>query len=252
MGSTRFTDKVAFVTGAGSGIGRAAALRLAREGANVVGVDVDAAGLAATTEAASDAQGNFVGHTVDVSDRAACFAAIERCVADHGRLDVVGNVAGILHAGHFTDTSEEMYRRVMAVNIDGYFFIAQAAMPHLIESRGSLVNVASNSAIQGVAYLVAYSTSKSAVIGLTRSLAVEYVKTGVRINCIAPAGTMTGLLGSYRLPGDADADLTVRAAGFRGINEADEVAAVFAFIASDESPGIHGAIIPVDRGVTVG
>lgn len=189
---------------------------------------------------------------VDVAQRAECVAAIEQCVRAHGRLDVVGNVAGIARAEHFTATSEELYRRLMAVNVDGAFFVAQAAMPHLVESSGVLINVASNSALQGVGYLVAYSMTKAAIVAMTKSLAMEYVNAGVRINAIAPGGTATRLTETFAAPSDMDIDLAMRMAGFRGVNDPEEVAAFFAFVASDEAPGIHGAILSIDRGITTG
>lgn len=248
----RFDGKVACITGAGSGIGRATAVRLCAEGAIVVGVDIDANGLEGTAEAIADSGGTFEPVATDLSERAACFSVMEQCVHRHGRLDVLGNIAGIVRSGHFTDLNEADYRRQMAVNVDAYFFMAQAAMPHLVASSGALINIASNSGVQGVAYLVGYSTTKWAVVGMTKSLAMEYVKTGVRINCIAPAGTMTGIVRQFAVPADGDMELASRPRGFRGINQPEEVAALFAFVASGETPGIHGAVLTVDRGVTVG
>lgn len=249
--SGRFEDKVAFITGAGSGIGRAVAQRLAREGGTVVGADVDDEGLAGTAGALEGAAGTFQPVHLDVADRSACIAAVEACVSAHGGLHVLGNIAGIVHASHFTDVTEDAYRRVMAINIDGPFFLAQAAMPHLVRSAGHLINVSSNSGVHGTPYLSAYSTSKHAIVGLTRALATEYVKTGVRVNCIAPAGTNTNIARNFHMPTDVDIDLAMRMAGFRGQNQPDEVAALFAFVASDEAPGIHGAVLRVDRGLTV-
>lgn len=249
--SNRFTGKVALITGAGSGIGRAVAVRLVQEGATVVGADVDEEGLAATAASLDGAPGTFQAFHLDVSSRADCIAAVQACVATHGGLDVLGNIAGIVHSSHFTDVTEDAYRRVMAVNIDGPFFLAQAAMPHLVERAGHLINVSSNSGVHGTPYLSAYSASKHALVGLTRALATEYVKTGVRVNCIAPAGTATNITKNFRMPPDVDLDLAMRMGGFRGQNQPDEVAAVFAFVASDEAPGIHGAVLRVDRGLTV-
>lgn len=252
MTTARFVDKVAFITGAGSGIGRAVAERLADEGAVVFGADINEAGLRETGANILLGGGRFEGAVVDVSNREACFAAIAGCVAAHGGLDILGNVAGITDMANFTDITEASYRRNMAVNFDGPFFLAQAAMPHLLESNGSLINIASNSALMGSAYLSAYSAAKAAIVGLTRSLAMEYVKTGVRINCIAPGGTMTNIANNMSRPNEIDVELAMRVRGFRGVNDPAEVAALFAFVASDEAPGIHGAVLSIDRGVTIG
>jgi meso-butanediol dehydrogenase / (S,S)-butanediol dehydrogenase / diacetyl reductase len=248
----RFTEKVALVTGAGNGIGRAVCRRLAAEGATVVGIEIDEDALRAVEADIRDAGGSFEGLVADIGSRDACVEVVEHCVRAHGRLDVLGNVAGIARAEHFTDVSEDLYRRLMAVNADGPFFLSQAAMPHLLASKGSLVNVASNSAVQGVAYLVAYSMTKAAIVALTRSLAMEYAKSDVRVNAIAPGGTATRLTETFVRPADMDIDLAMRSAGFRGVNDPDEVAALFAFVASDEAPGIHGAVLSIDRGLTSG
>ncbi len=113
------------------------------------------------------------------------------------------------------------------------------------------MNIASNAGLQGVAYIVPYSMSKGAVVAFTRSLALELVKTPVRVNVIAPAGTNTNIGNSMDLPDTIDFELMARMAGYRGMNEPEEVAALFAFVASDEAPGIHGAILRIDRGLTV-
>ncbi len=247
----RFDGKVAFITGAGSGIGAAVVKRLVAEGATVVAADVDRVGLEATLAATSNLPGYVQGIELDVSSRDADFAAIAQCVSDHGRLDVLGNVAGILASGYTADVAEATYRRIMAVNVDGPFFLSQAAIPHLLKSEGSIVNIASNAGLQGVAYIVPYSMSKGAVVAFTRSLALELVKTPVRVNAIAPAGTNTNIGNSMDLPDTIDFELVGRMAGYRGMNEPEEVAALFAFVASDEAPGIHGAILRIDRGVTL-
>lgn len=245
--SDRFAGKVALITGAGSGIGRAVTTRLAAEGASVLAVDIDGSRL---EETQSLTNGTVAVRTADVSDPDACAAAVDACVEQFGRLDVLGNVAGIYVAAHATDLSVEQYRRVMGVNLDGCFFLAQAALPHLLEVDGTIVNIASNAGLQGVPYSVAYAMSKGGVVQLTRALAVEYLKTGLRVNAIAPAGTNTNITATAQFPAGIDADLARRMAGLRGMAEPEEVAGLFAFLASDEARSITGAIYTIDNGLT--
>ncbi len=246
--STRFDGKVALITGAGSGIGRATALRLASEGASVLAVDIDRARL---DETASLASGTVVTHQADLAEPSACTATVATCVDRFGRLDVLGNIAGIYHAGHVTDMTIEQYRRIMAVNLDAYFFTTQAALPHLLATAGNVVSIASNAGLQGVPYSVAYCMSKGGVVQFTRSLAVELLKTPLRVNAIAPAGTNTNIAASTQFPADGDIDLMVRMAGHRGMAEPEEVAALFAFLASSEARSITGAVYTIDNGITV-
>jgi NAD(P)-dependent dehydrogenase (short-subunit alcohol dehydrogenase family) len=246
--STNFEDKVALITGAGSGIGRAVALRLAAQGASVLGVDIDRDRLDQTRSLAT---GSVRLHQADLGDPDACAAAVSDCVEKLGRLDILGNIAGIYLAEHTPKVTREQYRRVMAVNLDAYFFLAQAAIPHLLETGGNIVNIASNAGLQGVPYSAAYCMSKGGVIQLTRSLAVEFLKTSLRVNAIAPAGTNTNIAASASFPSDMDADLATRMAGLRGLAEPDEIAALFAFLASDDARSVTGAVYTVDNGLTV-
>ncbi|MCK9903670.1 short-chain dehydrogenase [Parafrankia colletiae] len=243
-----FDGRTALITGAGSGMGRAIALRLASQGASVLGLDIDEGRLAETKALTT---GRVSVRQADVSDPAACAEAVAACVAEFGRLDVLGNVAGIYLAAHTTQTSVEQYRRVMGVNLDGAFFLAQAAIPHLLETGGSIINIASNSGLQGVPYSAAYSMSKGGIIQLTRSLAVEFLKTPLRVNAIAPAGTRTNIATGATFPPDMDHDLTRRMAGMRGLAEPEDIAALFAFLASDEARAITGAVYTIDNGLTV-
>ncbi len=247
QGWDRFDGRVALVTGAGSGIGRAIALRLAEEGASVLAVDIDAERLDATRQAAS---GGLAVEQADLADADACAPLVTSCVERFGRLDVLGNVAGIFLASHTTDMTRQQYRRLMAVNLDSYFFLSQAAIPHLLETGGTIINIASNSGLQGIPYATAYAMSKGGVIQLTRALAVEYLKTRLRVNAIAPAGTNTNIAATANFPADMDADLSRRIAGFRGLAQPEEVAALFAFLASDEARSVTGAVYTIDNGLT--
>ena len=243
----RFDGKVALLTGAGSGIGRAVTLRLAGEGAAVLAVDVDGERLHETQGLAS---GRVAVRQADLGDPDACIDAVSACLDEFGRLDVLGNIAGIYLAEHATKVTREQYRRVMAVNLDACFFLAQAAIPHLLETAGSIVNIASNAGLMGVPYSAVYCMSKGGIVQLTRALAVEYLKSPLRVNAIAPAGTNTNIAASTVFPDDMDAELARRMAGHRGMAEPEEIAALFSFLASDDARSVTGAIYTVDNGLT--
>jgi NAD(P)-dependent dehydrogenase (short-subunit alcohol dehydrogenase family) len=243
---------VALITGAGSGIGRAVAVRLASEGSAVLGHDINAEGVEGTAKLVADAGGRMETRVGDVSEPAEAAATVAQCVGAFGGLHVLGNVAGIARGEYIGDVTVEQYRRMMGVNADGPFFFCQAAVPHLLQTGGSIVNVASNAGLMGQAYTIVYCMTKGAVVQLTRALAMELMKTPVRVNAIAPAGTNTNLTATFTIPPDIDFELMGRYTGMRGMNSPEEVANVFAFLASDEASSIHGAIVSADRGVTAG
>jgi meso-butanediol dehydrogenase / (S,S)-butanediol dehydrogenase / diacetyl reductase len=248
----RFSGKVALVPGAGSGIGRATSVRLGSEGARLYGMDVEPRGLEETARLVREAGGEIVTGVHDVSKRSQCAEAVAACVRAHGRLDVLANVAGIVRFSHATETSEEEWNQVLAVNLSGPFFMSQAAIPHLLETGGNIVNIASNAGLMGQAYTVAYCASKAGLINMSKALAMEFVKQKIRINCVAPAGTATNLAMSVKFPTGIEGALIDRYRGFRGLSQPEEIASVVAFIASDEASAVHGAVWEADQAVSAG
>jgi NAD(P)-dependent dehydrogenase (short-subunit alcohol dehydrogenase family) len=248
----RFDGKVALLTGAASGIGRATAIQLAREGAAVYGMDVNAQGLAETEALIKELGGRMTPGVHDVSRRDQCFAAVQSCAEAHGRLDVLANIAGIVRFAHVPEMSEEDWDLTLAVNVSGPFFMCQAAIPHLLESGGNIVNIGSNAGLMGQAYTVAYCASKAAIVNMTRALAMEFMNAGIRVNCVCPAGTQTNLTATVRLPDGMDGKLMQRYMGMRGMTSPEQIAEVVAFVASDAASAVHGAILEADQGVTAG
>ena len=251
-GARRFEGKVALVTGAASGMGRATCIRLASEGASVLGIDVNEEGLKETAEEILGAGGTIQVRACDVSRRDQCFEAVEAAVEAFGHLDVLANVAGIVRFTRSTEMSEADWGLVMAVNISGPFYLSQAAIPHLLETGGNIVNVASNAGLMGQAYTAAYCASKGGLVQLTRSLAMEYMKQGIRINCVCPAGTDTAMNKTIDFPEDLDWKLIGRFTGMRGFAAPEDLASAIAYLASDEARSVHGSIFTVDNGMMAG
>ena len=248
----RFEGKVALLSGAASGIGRATAVRLASEGGSIFGIDLDEPGLEETAKRVSEAGGRMETAHCDVSRRDSCFEAVASAQDRFGRLDVLGNIAGIATFANFEEMGEADWNRIIGVNLSGVAFMCQAALPHLIETQGSIVNISSTAGLIGQAYTAAYCASKGGVSLLTRALAMEYMRRGVRINAIAPGGVQTPLTAAVEFPEGANPRLIQRYTSFRGLCDPDEIAAVFALLASDEARYVHGAIWSIDGGITAG
>ncbi|MBJ18424.1 MAG: SDR family oxidoreductase [bacterium] len=244
----RFEGKVAFVTGAAAGIGRATALRLASEGASVYIVDVALDGLEETSKLCEQAGASVVSARCDVTSEEEIRSNIAACVERFGRLDTLCNIAGILLLDHFDNITVDQFRRVLEVNLVGTFMLSQAALPHLIESKGSIVNTSSTSALAGMPYGAAYGTSKGGVSALTRTLAVEFGKRGVRCNAVNPGSIQTAMSGPGVVPDDADVALIARAAPLDQARGPEVVAAAIAMLASDDGIHINGEEIRVDGG----
>ncbi|MCY3860910.1 MAG: SDR family NAD(P)-dependent oxidoreductase [bacterium] len=247
----RFSGKVAVVTGAGSGIGQATSVRLADEGAVVVGSDVSAAGLEKTAAMVGE---GAVFHSVvsDVRSRDACHELVTSVMDDHGRLDVLCNIAGVARGHRVGEVDQEVWDLIFGVNVEGVFWMSQAALPHLELSEGCIVNMASNAGLIGQTYTIPYCASKGAVIQITKAMAMETMKAGVRINAIAPGGVETNLATSFGFPSEPDMELMGRYMGMRGMSQADDIASAVAYLASDEAHRIHGAVLSIDAGLTAG
>lgn len=252
MSDRRFEGKVVVATGAASGMGRAACHRFAAEGASVFGVDVNGGGLGETLSAVAAAGGKMGVHVADLSQPDACAGAIDAAVAAYGRLDVLLNIAGLLQLGHAKDLAVDEWNRVVAVNLSAPFFLSQAAIPHLLETHGNIVNIASNAGLMGQAYTAAYCATKGGIVSLTRALAMEFMNAPIRINAVCPGGTKTAMQQGVTLPEDVDWKLMKRFANLREQSEPEEIAAAMAFVASDEASAVHGSIFTVDGGLTAG
>ncbi len=244
----RFDGKVALITGAAAGIGRATAQRLAGEGCSVYIVDVAREGLEETAKLITESGGVVEFATCDVSDEGEVKATVGACVERFGRLDVLCNIAGILLLEHFEKIPVEKFRRILEVNLVGTFMLCQAAMPHLIESGGNIVNTSSTSALAGMPYGAAYGTSKGGVSALTRTLAVEFGKQGVRCNAINPGSIKTAMGSGSNLPEDPDMQLVMRALPIDKPRGPEVIASVVAMLASEDGAHINGEEIRVDGG----
>lgn len=250
MADIDMTGKAALVTGAASGLGRATARRLAQAGANLFLVDVNADGLAETAGLVCGVE--VATQAVDLSDAAACRAAVDATQARFGRLDALCNVAGLIYLANTPQMPLDQFERTISVNLSAVFHLSAAAIPHLLEVNGAIVNVASSAAFIGEAYAAAYCASKWGVVGMTKAMAMEYSKKPIRINAVAPGGMVTNIAANFVPPEGCDFELIKRFSGLRGVVEVDDVADMIALLASDAGRGFHGACINIDAGITAG
>ena len=246
------TGKVALVTGAASGLGRATALKLARCGADLSLVDFNEAGLTETAALAQGEGAKVLVRQADLSDPDQCRPAIDAALERFGRFDALCNVAGIIVMAHAHEMARADWDRVLAVNLTAPFLLSQAAIPHLLESEGAIVNVASSAAYIGEAYAVAYCSSKFGLLGMTKALAMEYTRKPIRINAVGPGGMATNIGANMSFPTDPDMELMGRYMGLRGMVEVDDVADMIALLASPAGRSFHGACINIDAGITAG
>jgi NAD(P)-dependent dehydrogenase (short-subunit alcohol dehydrogenase family) len=248
-----FAGRRILVTGASSGLGAAAVRRFAAGGGQVYAASRDQGKLAEVAASCAEFNGDVRFGSLDVSSPADCRTAVAAAVEAFGGLDVLVNNAGRHDFQQTTDVTEEQWNHDIALNLSGAFFLCQAAIPHLLQgTNGNIVNVASVAGVMGEAYSAAYTAAKHGIVGLTKALAVEYLKTPLRVNCVCPGGMDTPQAHTIEVPDGADWELIMRVAAQRGFMAADDVAAVITFLASDDAKAVHGSIQVVDYGKTAG
>ena len=244
----RLQDKVALITGAGSGIGRASAERFAAEGAQVVAVDLK--GAADTVAAIEAAGGEGLALITDVADEDAVAAMAEVALERFGEVDVLMNNAGILDDYlAAADTPTSVWDRVLGVNLFAQFFTARALLPQMVErGDGAIINVASTAGLNGGNGGATYTTSKHAVIGFTRQLCFDYARQGIRANVICPGAVETGMTKEIFASPDAAVMAAVESAPIGRWAQPEELANAALFLASDEASFVNGAVYVVDGG----
>jgi NAD(P)-dependent dehydrogenase (short-subunit alcohol dehydrogenase family) len=244
----RFKDTVVLVTGAGSGIGKAGALRIAAEAGSVFCLDLDRQAVDATVTEITHAGGEATAHVCDVSNEASVIAGVQACIDRYGSLYGLVNMAGILRFDDTRELETEHWQKVIDINLTGTMFLCRAALPHLLETRGSIVNAASTAALSGLPCGLAYSASKGGVLAMTRSIAVEYAKRGVRANCVCPGDINTGMTDNITFPATMDFELMPRIMSLTGAKAPEVVAGVIAMLVSEDGVHITGEDIRVDGG----
>ena len=246
--------KVALVSGGSSGMGTAICVLLAASGASVVVGGRDAARAGAVVDAIRATGGAAIAALGDVADAAQAQNLVDAAVAEFGGLDIVVNAAGVIHRADAEGTSDDDWRRVMSINVDGTFFVSRAAVPVMRERGGGvIVNISSTCGLVGSAGLVAYCASKGAVTNLTRAMALDHAAEGIRINAICPGSVDTPMLVSEHPSGTTADEVFARnlASIPEGrIPEPSEVADLTLFLCSDAARHIHGANLSLDGGYT--
>lgn len=251
----RLQGRKALVSGAASGIGRGTALRLAAEGAAVFCADIAAEGAEETAEQIRASGGNAASGALDVADLASCEASVAAARDALGGLDTLANVAGILRPGHTHEQDPAVWNQTLAVNLNGPFYMSRSVLPGFLEESGrpeggyAIVNIASVAGLQGVPYNAAYGASKAGVLGLTRSLASEYARSGIRVNAICPGGVSTPMTAAGFPVDDIDPALFARIAPqMPTIAQPADIAALVAYLASDEARFVTGSAFTIDGG----
>ena len=245
---SRFKNKIVLITGAGSGIGRSTALRLDKEGATSIVVDMNAEQLKKTHLMLANPESS--SRVLDISsldDAKKCFEEIND---KYSRLDALINVAGILRFDNSHEVEISNWNKILEVNLTGTFYMCSFGLPMLLESKGCIVNVSSTAALGSHAWTAAYSASKGGISAFSKTLAVEYGLKGLNVNCVCPASIETPMSTSPNLPKDIDTRLLKKIMPVDGVNRSpDDVASTIAFLASEDAIHINGIDLRVDGGL---
>jgi dihydroanticapsin dehydrogenase len=252
--SDRVKDRIAIVTGAGSGIGEASAIRLAEEGAKVICADIN---LESATKTAQQIMASGLvaeGYAIDIADSQACISLVDHAVKKYGSIDILVNNAGVNLPGVFHEVTNETIDRTLNVNVKGAMYLTRAALPYMLKnSRGSIVNMSSVNGLVSEPYLSVYSASKGAIVMFTRGIALDYAKTGIRCNAICPGWVDTPINHAHaKMLGGLD-HVYKTIDSFQPIGRpgtSREIANVVLFLASDESSFMTGSIVSADGGMT--
>jgi dihydroanticapsin dehydrogenase len=250
----RVENRIAIVTGAGSGIGQASAIRLAEEGATVICADINLDAATATAQQIIDAGFKGESYGIDISDSQACTDLINSTASRFGSVDILVNNAGVNLPGVFHEVTNETIDRTLNVNVKGAMYLTRAALPHMLKSkRGSIVNMSSVNGLVSEPYLSVYSASKGAIVMFTRGIALDYAKTGIRCNAICPGWVDTPINHAHaKMLGGLD-HVYKTIDSFQPIGRpgtSREIANVVLFLASDESSFMTGSIVSADGGMT--
>ena len=244
----RFQGRVALVTGAASGMGRATSIRLAREGARVVIGDIDEVGLKETAEQIRSDGGDATVQPYDASDEASSAALVALAAEAGGRLDILANIAGISAFYRLDEITADVFQRFLSVNLVSPLVLCREAMPHLVKTKGAIVNIASIAARTCAPYHTAYGASKAGVLAMTKSLALEFADAGVRVNAICPGGFDTPMNVDHRTPEGVELPKLQRLYPLDEMGQPEQVADLIAFLVSDEAAYISGEDIVIDGG----
>ena len=247
-------NKAVVITGAGSGIGQATALLFAGKGAKVAVVDLNSAAGAKTVDIIKDNGGEAIGVIADVSRAADAHRMAETVMDAFGRIDVLVNNAGIFTEGNVVDTSEEDWNRILGVNLSGVFFCMKYSIPEMIKGGGGVVvNISSEAGLVGIGNQVAYNVSKTGVIALTKSAALDFAGDNIRVNCLCPGRVLTPLVKEV-IRSSQDPEATRRLLSedrpMKRMGKPEEIAAGILFLASDEVAYATGTVLSIDGGYT--